>query len=525
LSIRIFFSCIITLIIFISCNQKKDIVVPDKIGYWYFHDFEKDSVLGLSLEKALIFLEGRPNEKVVVALIDTDIDINHPILKNFIWVNSDEKDNGKDDDSNGYVDDVNGWNFTRNLQGQKVVYGLNSNIAVLNTLSEIYSEGDDNDSIYFKIYNDAMKSYLNDKAVNEENLIYYSDILAKIPRAEEVVSKVLKSENFSLKELDSLYKNSEGEKDVDSLNYFSLMLWQLRKYYPNGEFENAANLERQKKLFSINMNYDDRKFLGDDINNLNDSNYGSPIVNSNLNVMSHGTRVAGVLAKFAKISNLNIDIMCLPIQPQSGGFKEKDLFLAIKYAVDNGAKVINLSSSIEYTLKNEIINDAIEYARVNNVMLVTSAGNKSLNLDLKNSFPDGKKDGQILTNFIKVGASGRSISNEKLEWTNYGKNSVDFFAPGDSISTIDVGIIDDIIDSGTSISSILTSAVVALMKSYYPGLKQNEIKEILISTVLVPILNKNVSNKDHKFLKQFSISGGILNAYRAVVMADSLQVK
>jgi cell wall-associated protease len=80
---------------------------------WFLRDPEQDSLLGVSSERAYeTLLKGQPSRTVIVAVIDSGVDIEHEDLKSVIWKNEKEiPGNGLDDDNNGYVDDVYGWNF------------------------------------------------------------------------------------------------------------------------------------------------------------------------------------------------------------------------------------------------------------------------------------------------------------------------------------------------------------------------------------------------------------------------------
>ncbi len=81
---------------------------------WYLRDPETDSVQGVSAERAYAtLLKGKPSRTVIVAVIDSGVDIEHEDLKDNLWTNEDEiAGNGVDDDNNGYVDDVHGWNLS-----------------------------------------------------------------------------------------------------------------------------------------------------------------------------------------------------------------------------------------------------------------------------------------------------------------------------------------------------------------------------------------------------------------------------
>ena len=90
---------------------------------WFNRDLEASGILGISVDRAYEAIGSSDREDIIVAIIDSGVDIGHEDLKDNIWINEDEiPANGLDDDNNGYIDDINGWNFLGGPDGQSVVY-------------------------------------------------------------------------------------------------------------------------------------------------------------------------------------------------------------------------------------------------------------------------------------------------------------------------------------------------------------------------------------------------------------------
>jgi cell wall-associated protease len=288
------------------------------------------------------------------------------------------------------------------------------------------------------------------------------------------------------------------------------------------------NMYKYNKLDSDSM----RTYLvGDDVNNPNEKYYGCNRVEGPDAL--HGSHVAGIIAAM-RGNNLgiegianNVKIMALRAVP-NGDERDKDIANAIRYAVDNGATVINMSFGKYYSPDKKLVDDAVKYAQSKDVLLIHAAGNESKNNDVELSFPNREfTDGTLATNWIQVGASsykgGKSLIGS---FSNYGQKKVDLFAPGvDVYSTIPDN--KYISESGTSMASPSTAGVAALIRSYFPELKAEEVKAVMMKTV-VPYKKSVVvpgSKKDKKKVAELCISGGFVNANNAVMELMGLTKK
>lgn len=208
-----------------------------------------------------------------------------------------------------------------------------------------------------------------------------------------------------------------------------------------------------------------------------------------------------------------------------GDEHDKDISLAIRYAVDNGAKVINMSFGKEFSLYKEWVFDAIKYADKNNVLIVSSAGNDGRNLNTSEVYPNDSdiNQNEVADNFLLVGASNYNINSKMVpRFSNYGSNNVDVFAPGrKTYSTSAKKEKYETVAGGTSTSSAITSGVAALLRSHYPNLTASQIKHILMDSGVKYTFPVKIRDTLLPFNK-LSKSGKIINAYNALIMADSI---
>jgi subtilisin family serine protease len=292
-------------------------------------------------------------------------------------------------------------------------------------------------------------------------------------------------------------------------------------------------VERINKL--LNLDYNDREPIGDLYpDDLNYLNYGNNVVNFNTSLLDHGTLVAGVIAANrvndigAKGITNAVKIMPLSISAY-GDEHDKDMTLAIRYAVDNGASIINISSGKNFSLHQQWVNEAIKYAAKNDVLIITSAGNDGLDLDERNIFnypnDTDDRDKEISNNFIKVGSSAYAIGESLFDTgSNYGQREVDIMAPGVEILTTAPLRDQYVSKSGTSFAAPIVTGIAALIRSYYPKLTAEEVKNIILESGVKYTLDVNIS-KDEEQPKMvpftsLSRSGKIANAYYALKYAE-----
>ncbi|MCP4977565.1 MAG: S8 family serine peptidase [Maribacter sp.] len=507
-------------------KTRDTVLIPP--GNWFNLDEEKDQVPGVSVERAYNeLLKNKMSKNVVVAVLDDGIDIEHEDLKNKIWTNQDEIDgNGIDDDNNGYIDDIHGWNFIGGKDGTPVVYD-NAEITrmYVQYKSKVMGQGDGPLTVKER------KEFKKIEKEFEEELEYYK--AAQI-RVKEFINDLIRSEKIL-----SVFFNTDEYTDVqiENLNTVNDSIRRARDIVLLCKKKNLTKevLEAKLEIASLyvdyyyNSEYDPRSIVGDDYVNKSEKNYGNnKVVGPDA---SHGTHVAGIIAA-DRNNNLgvkgvasNVQLMVLRMSC-AGDERDKDIASSIYYAVDNGAQIINMSFQKHYSPDKKFVDKAVNYAEKQGVLIVHAAGNDSENIDKIETYPTNKylESGRKCKSWIEVASS--SWKNEKnlaAEFTNYGSKSVDLFAPGvDIYSTSDNQNYQN--DSGTSMSAPVVAGVAALVWSFYPELDARQIKNILMKSVVIKSHMVNQPGEQDKdvVFSSLSKSGGIINAYNAILLAEKL---
>ncbi|GAA0713611.1 S8 family peptidase [Aquimarina litoralis] len=533
------------LILLASCAQRKEpsgseIAETDLKG-WHLKDLTDDSIPGISLHKAYNeLLQNKKSEEVIVAVIDTEMDIQHEDLKNKIWKNKDEiPNNDIDDDQNGYVDDIQGWNFITNKKGDSELFVNYEYTRILKKynnsfFSKIYSEIPNDQKDIYKLYLKAYKKYQEQMKYAFERKTYIDKHIEDYDYVRDVFKMEFprgKQEKSKVDSLKNIFKSDDSKKR--GFEYLDrLIKYDITKEWIDQYARKAY--ERLEKL--LNLEYNDRKLVGDDLENLADIVYGSPIVNKNIDFLEHATLMAGVIAA-TRDNNIGIDgivenVKIMPLSISSmGDEQDKDMALAIRYAADNGAKIINISTGKEFSLHPQWILDAIKWAEQKDVLIVNSSGNNALNLDdpYIDDYPDDVdlNKQEVTDNFIKVGGTSYSFDkNLAYKYSDYGRSNVDIMAPAVKIYTTTSSQQGNYrFSSGTSDACAITSGVAALIRSYYPDLKASEVKEIILRSGTT--VNKDVEIEKSKNntitipFSELSKTGKIVNAYSALKMAKS----
>ncbi len=518
-----------------NIKQKNNRLTAKEWKNWQHKDIFIDTIAGISLDKAYDeLLKNKKANTITVAVLDMRIHKNHEDIKEFIWENSNEiPNNGIDDDDNGYIDDINGWNFLGNASGQQAYRANFEYVRIIRKYQDMFGNKKDIKPANldeYNIYSRARKVYENELKYVKGKLMYYDSIEKDQKRLESDLSKLFPNKSLTIKEL----KTFEA-KDSIVLKKIEL----LKKYVVNFKKNKSRRAVEQRYVdIYLNSDYNERVIIGDDISNIHDIVYGNNIIESDTtaNTHTHAIKVAGLIAanrnnnKGIKGVINNVKIMPISISPY-GDEQDKDVALGIRYAVNNGAKVINISSSKEFSLNQEWVLDAMLYAKSKNVLIVTSAGNESKNLNNAFNYPNdtNKKNKEVLNNFIKVGASGYSLDESLVHYTsNYGKRDVDIFAPGRYIFTTHANNSYNF-SSGTSLATPLVSGIASLIFSYYPNLTAAEVKQIIMeSGISLDIMANKPSRSKEKELVPFSSlskSGKIVNAYNALLMAEEVSKK
>ncbi len=496
---------------------------------WQNLDYAKDSVMGVSVEKAYAeLLKGKKSKPVIVAVLDGGVEINHKDLKRVIYKSKKEKLNGKDDDHNGYVDDVNGWNFLGNhtqdvdfetLELVRQIRKLNAEFAG-NTMDSAAKANNPDHKMLLLMQADYDKQY----ETASRTFVGVAGFKNALDKLEGKMSK----DSLNLSGFTNYQTTDPAEKYIRKAVLDVLADGEVD--YPTfkaQEIDKAYDYYNEKLNYHLNLDYRPREELG-----INDQTafYGNNHV-AGPDAL-HGTHVAGIIAADRKnkigingVAN-NVKILGVRMVP-NGDERDNDVANAIRYAVDRGAKVINMSFGKSYSNDKKIVDDAVKYAVSKDVLLVHAAGNDNKNLDIATNFPNRTyEDGSgYASSWLEVGASGpKNNETLKASFSNYGKTTVDVFAPGVEIYSTTLGSTYQSLN-GTSMASPVVSGIAALIRSYYPSLTATQVKQIIMDSSVkidhsVNVVVDNTTEEISFF--DLSISGGVANGYNALKMADSL---
>jgi cell wall-associated protease len=505
---------------------------------WQLEDYRTDSVFGAGVNRAYgDLLKGKVATPIVVAVIDTGVDTAHVDLAGHIWTNPKEiPGNGIDDDHNGYVDDIHGWNFLGNKNGKNIVIesyeSYREYYRLRNVSSGLGFHGKDSDSLYL---DKVRKFFTRDSAMQAQTVYLLSQIIPQMLTADSVLKSNLNKDSVYARDVMEYQPSDSAFSRIkkNTLMYF-------RKYgitddMSLGRFIVEADKYLQSariklKDFSNDPNAQRREIVGDDFDNPDDKDYGNNNVTAGNS--SHGTHVAGIIAA-SRHNGLGMDgicdhvyIMVIRAVPD-GDERDKDVALAIRYAVNNGARIVNLSFGKYFSPGKKWVDDAIRYAEDHDVLIVHAAGNEGRNLDSIEHYPNPfyEMPGKKVAVFLTVGATtGGPDSLILPRFSNYGKNTVDLFAPGVKLySTVSAGQFASY--SGTSMAAPVVSGIAALILEYYPRLSARQVKYIINhsvmklpdSEVIGPATGKPVD------FNQLSKTGGIVNAYNALRLASGIK--
>ena len=506
----------------INITEKKTLLTEEEQNSWGHLDLATDSIPGMSVERAYKFLEGKKGKIVVVGVVDSGTDIKHKDLKDVIWVNPKEiAENGIDDDKNGYVDDINGWNFLGNIYKENAESEriLKNPKLVDEAIYKIVKEA------HYKKVEEAKKSKMR-----------FEQILQSVTYADNSISKYLKNKSYTKEDVIAI--KTENDTLMQSLNIAKQMFSFGLPSLDVAKTELTKEITRSTDLLDrVNLKTNYRNILGDNPQDFTNKNYGNNNPSHSIKDESHGTHVSGIIAGIRNndigmngVAN-NVKIMAVRVVPDGDEY-DKDVALGLRYAVDNGAKIINTSFGKSYSPNKQWVYDAIRYAAEHDVLIVNAAGNDGKNIDVKRTYPNDSEDllTEISDNVLTVGAMSYNYNkNLPADFSNYGKINVDIFAPGVQIhsTTPENGYAKF---SGTSMAAPSTVGVAAIIRSYYPKLTASQVKHILMNSgtkidfEVVKPGSKSINNPKGEIVSfsELSVSGRIVNAYNAVRMADRM---
>jgi subtilisin family serine protease len=464
---------------------------------WQNLDLQKDSVFGISTEKAYteILSHRKKFKPVIVGVIDSGVDTAHEDLKAVIWTNPKENYNGLDNDKDGYTGDLHGWDFIGGANGKDI---NQENLE----LTRLIRAGK-SDAAMMTEYD----SKVSEDKQRVENVQGFEKLL-------DSITEKMKKDSPTLADFESYQSQNQEEENVR--NKLISILQKNPDYtsYRHDRLKGYHDHFQEELDYYLNPNFNPRSIVGDDTLNASERFYG------NNDVMGpaalHGTHVSGIIGAVRDNGNgiqgiaNHVWILSIRTVPD-GDERDKDVANAIRFAADHGARVVNMSFGKAYSPDKKVVDDAVRYAVSKDVMLIHAAGNEGKDLDHEKNFPNrvyADSSGSAAT-WIEVGASGWTDDSTLVApFSNYGKNSVDVFAPGVNIYSCIPGS-KYTTESGTSMAAPVVAGLAALIREYYPKLSAIQVKQIIMQSVV-----------QRGLLKDKCISGGVVNAWQALLLAE-----
>lgn len=508
---------------------------------WYFAD--PGQYNGISVDHMYHYIGDRtPKKKVIVAVLDGGVDIGHEDLKDNIWINKGEiPGNGIDDDHNGYIDDVHGWNFLGNPDGQNITKETEEVTRLYAYYRDYFKDKDlkhlsKKDSERYKDYLEYERVVQNKRSTAQQQLDHMDENREFVQMVFDTFNVYYPNQELSDAFLDSFDPGQNpylqtAKQIFGNAKDYGLELTTVPALLDEIEssYKEITKASKDDLQYHYNPDCDVRKIVGDDPNNMKEHNYGNPDVRGGFGF--HGTHVSGIIgAEWNDIGIRGIakDVIIMPVRcVPNGDERDKDVANAIRYAVDNGADIINMSFGKGQSWNKEIVDKAVKYARKHDVLMVHAAGNDDADNDVTGNYPNdtyehkglfGKK---VADNWIEVGASSFDTGKDAIApFSDYGKDQVDLFAPGMQIySTTPDNHYE--YAQGTSMASPVVAGVAAVIRAYFPGLKAHEVRDILLQSV-DPMEGKVDRPGDDVKVPaiELSQSGGIVNALAAYKAAE-----
>lgn len=497
---------------------------------WYHKDFATTKVYGVNTENAYKFLEskGLKPKTVVVGVLDSGVQVDHPGLVKNMWSNPNEvPGNGKDDDGNGYIDDVHGWNFIGGKNGDIDI----DNMEVTRVVAKYKPvfEGDNSTQNKanqakmpeeFAMYMKSKELFTKKSIDARQSFQRYSMLNDAIP----AIVKLLNGKTLTKENLANL-------KPTDQTSAMGLTVLNNLALSPELAGKTPAEVEAflQKEMKEAldhfgpmakqyDLNYDPRaEIVGDNYDDYSEKNYGNNHYEGP--DATHGTHVAGIIAGSPQgkeiqygVASKVAKIMTVRTVP-NGDERDKDVANAIRYAVDNGARVLNMSFGKPVSPGKNVVWDAFKYAEDKGVLLVKAAGNENEDVAEHLAYPTNFKNitdpAPFVNNVMVVGASTNKNDALRADFSNYNKKMVNVFAPGEEIySTVTKSGYEYL--QGTSMASPVAAGAAAVLLAYMPNLKPAQIIESLVKT-------SNLSTANE--FGEKSQAGGVIDVKKAAEYA------
>lgn len=494
---------------------------------WWLMSTDAAGAWGAGVERAYReLLAGKaPRRTVVVAVIDSGVDVGHDDLDGNLWVNEDEvPGNGRDDDGNGYIDDVHGWNF---IGGRDSTHVDQDTYEVTRLFAQCRQRAEGGQPAYAPAPAECARieaDYRERVQENQQMLAQLQGMSGSLAHMVRLLKQELNTDTLTLARVEAL-RPFRNDVRTAQLQYLQLAQHGIT---PEMIEEERQRLEKLLE-YGLNPAFDPRSIVGDDYLDPTERVYGNPVVVGP--DASHGTGVAGIIG--AERGNgvgsdgiaPAVELMTLRAVP-NGDERDKDVANAIRYAVDNGAHVINMSFGKAYSPFKRVVDEAVRHAEDKGVLLVHAAGNDGANLAEETNYPSPVyDDGERAQNWIEVGASGwQGAAQLAADFSNYGAEQVDVFAPGVDIYTADVEESFQT-NSGTSFAAPVVTGIAALIMAYYPELSAQDVRRAIIESA-TPLKEQLVvrpgTEGERVRFGELSRTGAVVNAYAALRLAEQL---
>jgi subtilisin family serine protease len=512
----------------VSPTLKKLAEAPEQ---WWLLDPSQDSVPGTGTTRAYreLLADREPQRTVVVAIIDSGIDIEHEDLRDNIWRNEGEARDGRDTDGNGYADDVHGWSFIGGATGdvkhdtyEVTRLYVRKRARFANARADTLAPAAHAE---FDRYRAIRREFESERSKAQQMLAQMQTIETAFREASALLRQHTGEDTLSVARVQRIQTTRN-----DVMRARQLFL-QLDTHGINEELlEKAIEHFEGQVAYGYNPDFDPRHIVGDDYADPRERIYGNTNVRGPR--ADHGTHVAAIVGA-VRGNGIGIDgiapaVRIMPIRAvPDGDERDKDVANAIRYAVDNGAHIINMSFGKAFSPNKDVVDEAVRYADERGVLLIHAAGNDGADLERKDNFPNREfLDGGRAAHWISVGASSWKAASDTLAapFSNFGRTRVDVFAPGvDIYSAIPDNRYEK--NSGTSMAAPVVSGVAALLMAYFPELTPLQVREIILASA-TPFADRRVARPGEDAGRarfgELSVTGGVVNAFAAVRMADEI---
>ncbi len=513
---------------------------PTDSGNWFTKDPVQSGFEGTRSESAILDFHLSSPQEVIVAVIDSGVDINHEDLQNKIWQNpgetgtdasgSNKENNHIDDDLNGYIDDVHGWNFLGSADGKNVEIDTLEITREAALYDKLLASGTKLTDSEIKYYEDLKLKFENEVKSAQADLQALDPINKKVNDAALVLKQSLNITDLSKESLNQIISNN-----AEVLAAKKTLLESIEQFRTIARFFRIYNTAKNSTEYFLNKSYNSRALVGDDPDDFSQIHYGNNDVKGP--DASHGTHVAGIIAA-NRNNGIGIDgiadhvkIMVLRVVP-NGDERDKDITLAVHYAVDHGARIINMSFGKDYSPQKTKVDEAFLYASSKNVLLVHAAGNGASNNDLQIGYPNRtvkstypmQRNVEYISTWLEIGASAKFKGPQLVAaFSDYGKKDVDFFSPGVEIKSTTPNNTYSVF-SGTSMAAPVTTGVAVLLLSNFPMMTALSAKNLILNHVrLYDSLQVQLPGQAADLYKvpfaDLSATGGIIDAYNLIQSA------